>query len=174
MAQRTILIADADRDSREISATILRHAGYRTLEVANGESLLRDALARQPAAIVMELRLPGVDGHAVLARLRGRTRTTPIPILVLTTCTAAADRERAHRLGCDAYLIKPYRPRCLLAEVQWVLNEPPRSQSVRPTVSLEGVAAERAALRPRLRFPGGPAGGAWLYGRGGALASEMP
>lgn len=146
MSLRPILIADGDPYNRDIGATILRHAGYRVLEAADGETLLQMAVRYLPAAIVTELRLPGSDGFAALATLRGRPRTASIPVVVVTTCSDPVDLERARRLGCEAYVTKPYRARTLLSEVQWALSRPQRFLTAPPLPSSQ-YAAHRAPVQ---------------------------
>ncbi len=121
MPRRTILVADPDEGSRTICARILRHAGYRTLEAADGADLLRKVLAHRPAAVVMELRLPDMDGYTAITRLRGRARTARIPVVVITVREAAAGWERARGLGRHDHLLEPCAPRWLLAAVQRAL-----------------------------------------------------
>lgn len=63
--------------------------------------------AERPALILLDVRMPRMDGFAVLRAIRSREALAPVAVAMLTTSTLHADRERAAELGCSAYLIKP-------------------------------------------------------------------
>jgi two-component system, cell cycle response regulator DivK len=115
-----ILVADADRDARQIYSAFLRHHGFHVVAVTTG----RDALAAAPAvdAVVTEIPLPGdIDGLELIARLKGDARTTAIPIIVVTSRAWSTDRDRAIAAGCDLFLSKPCLPHDLMDSINRLL-----------------------------------------------------
>ena len=86
---------------------VLQATGYTTLEATTGEDAVEVALTREPALVLMDVQLPGIDGVEALARLRGDERTAAIPVLALTAQAMSGDRDRFLQAGFDDYLSKP-------------------------------------------------------------------
>jgi CheY-like chemotaxis protein len=86
---------------------VLRAAGYDTREAWTGREALELALTLKPDLVVMDIRLPDMDGLAALAQLRVDERTAAIPVVALTAQAMAGDRERFLAAGFDGYLAKP-------------------------------------------------------------------
>jgi len=123
MDQRTVLLVEDDEDNRIVYTTILEHRGYRVLEAVNGEDGLRLARETRPDAILMDVSIPLIDGWMVTERLKQAPDTAHIPVIALTAHALAEDRERAHEVGCDGYLIKPCEPSRVIAEIERVLGQ---------------------------------------------------
>lgn len=77
------------------------------------------ALAAEPDCIVLDLKLPGADGHSICRDIRGKSS---VPILMLTSSESEFDEVMAMNLGADDYVTKPYRPAVLLAHLQALLR----------------------------------------------------
>jgi two-component system cell cycle response regulator DivK len=86
---------------------VLQATGYSTLEATTGEAAVELAVSHTPALVLMDVRLPGIDGVEALARLRRDERTRSIPVLALTAQAMHGDRERFLGAGFDGYLSKP-------------------------------------------------------------------
>jgi DNA-binding response OmpR family regulator len=113
-AGRTVLLVD-EAWMRETLALGLRTAGFEVLEAADAPGAL-DILGRyRPAAILLDLRLPGMDGVRFAEELRRRGLRPGIPIIVLSAAEGA--RQQAALIGAEACLAKPFRLTELLAEV---------------------------------------------------------
>lgn len=97
----------------------LREAGYIVDVTSNGEEGLAIAEANDHDAIVLDLMLPGMDGFALLTRLR---RTKATPVLILTSRDASRDRVQALDLGADDYLVKPFDFDELLARLRAIVR----------------------------------------------------
>lgn len=97
------------------------------------ELLLGSSDASPPAVVLLDLKLPGVDGFDVLRRIRGDPRTWNLPVVILTSSTEPGDLLKAYRLGANSYVRKPMSFRELLTATQqiaayWLLlNERPPS-----------------------------------------------
>lgn len=118
MPTTTVLVVDADLDSRVICKLVLSRHGYRVVEAADGAMALQLARAERVSAVVMELTLPVLDGWAVLDQLRLDPATAGVPVIVLSAHASGSHRERAAQRGCSAYLVKPCSPRWVLEEVR--------------------------------------------------------
>lgn len=114
----TVLVADAHEESRTVYGMLLRHAGYRVLEAASGEEVIRLAHAARPGAIVMAAVLQGVDGMRTLDVLKQDPATATVPVIVLSSFAGDEHERRARDAGCAAYLLKPCPPRRVLDAVR--------------------------------------------------------
>jgi len=107
---RILVVEDNDKNLK-LTRDVLEFAGY-TVEVATtGEEAVAQALASVPDLILMDLQLPGMDGHEALARLRADPDTQRVPVVALTASAMPMDRERALSAGFDGFLEKPIRVR---------------------------------------------------------------
>ena len=119
VAHERVLVVDDEPAIRELVVTYLRAEGFDVEQAADGEGALA-AFGRRPHdVVVLDLRLPGVDGLEVLRRLRS---SSPVYIIVLTARADEADRVIGLELGADDYLTKPFSPRELAARVRAVLR----------------------------------------------------
>ncbi|MEO5853454.1 MAG: GAF domain-containing protein [Nocardioides sp.] len=100
----TVLLVDDDRASLDLVSAYLEGAPARLEFARDGVEALRMAEELRPAAVVLDIRLPGLDGWQVLAALRRHPATRDIPVVV---ATVVDDRARGATLGADAYLLKP-------------------------------------------------------------------
>jgi CheY-like chemotaxis protein len=102
----TVLIVDDDAALREGIAETLTDLGHRPVAAANGRSAL-DVVAREHVdAILLDLRIPGMDGLEILRRLRAGPTVAP-PVAILTAYASAANTIEAMRLGAFDHLTKP-------------------------------------------------------------------
>ena len=104
----TILVVDDNRVNRDLLRKILEPAGYKVLEAADGDSGLKLAHSKTPECVLLDIRMPGLDGFAVLDRLKQDPVTRGIPVFVLTaTANQVGDVRRALEGGAAGYLLKP-------------------------------------------------------------------
>jgi len=118
----TILIIDDAPENLTVLGELLR-PHYRVLAANSGEVGLRLAgNLPTPDLILLDVMMPGMDGYAVLARLRANPATRDIPVAFLTALASAADEERGLLLGASDYITKPLRPAVVLARVSTQLE----------------------------------------------------
>jgi len=118
----TLLIVDDSAENLIVLSELLR-PDYRVLAANSGESALRVAnSAPQPDLILLDVMMPGMDGYAVLARLRENAATRDIPVIFLTALAAAQDEERGLLLGAADYITKPIKPAVVQARVRTQLQ----------------------------------------------------
>ena len=120
----TILIIDDDEIKRYTLGRTLRQAGYQIVEEISGQDGLDRAARRpQPDLILLDVRLPDIDGHEVCRRLKANARTSMIPILQTSaTLVDSDDRVSGLDSGADAYLVDQTRPREWIATVRALLR----------------------------------------------------
>jgi putative two-component system response regulator len=118
----TILIVDDDPDNLFVLNELLA-AQYRVLAAISGETALRVALGTpRPDLILLDVMMPGLDGYAVLSRLRANPVTRDIPVVFLTALSDASDEERGLSQGANDYVTKPLKPAVVLARVRCQLE----------------------------------------------------
>ena len=116
----TVLVVDDDPTVREVVATYLRRDGLDVVEAADGPSALAADAEAEPALVVLDLMLPGLDGLEVFRRLRARRGG--VPVVMLTARGDEADRVLGLEVGADDYVAKPFSPRELVLRVQALLR----------------------------------------------------
>ena len=107
MSGELVLIVDDDEKNRKLARDVLTFAGFRTLEAGSAQRGIALAEEHLPAVILMDIRLPGMDGSTAVGHLKHRDRTTRIPVVALTSFAMKGDRERFLAQGFDGYLEKP-------------------------------------------------------------------
>lgn len=117
-----ILIVEDDPDIAGLVRLHLEKAGLSAWIVGDGKQALDLALRNQPALIVLDLMLPGMDGLEICRRLRADAAMERVPIIMLTAKTEEVDRIVGLELGADDYVSKPFSPRELVARVLAVLR----------------------------------------------------
>jgi two-component system, cell cycle response regulator DivK len=107
VADELVLIVDDNEKNLRLAREVLRASGFRTIEAASGEEAVAVATEQLPDVILMDIRLPDIDGTEAAARLKGVPRTAEIPIVALTSSAMKGDREWFLASGFDGYLEKP-------------------------------------------------------------------
>ena len=118
MSELSVLLVEDNPRNLKLARDVLEYAGFVVTTVTTGEDALPAARAAQPDVILMDLQLPGIDGHAALSRLRADPRTAGIPVVAVSAFAMRADRERALGSGFDGYLEKPISVRDLPDQVR--------------------------------------------------------
>jgi len=119
---RTILVVDDEPGIVKIARDYLERAGFQVISAGDGPTALHLARQEQPALIVLDLMLPGMDGLDITRILRQDTLTAHVPIIMLTARVEETDRLIGLELGADDYITKPFSPRELVARVRAVLR----------------------------------------------------
>lgn len=119
----TILIVDDMPENLEVLDGLLRDAGYAVKAANNGRTALRLAAeGERPELILLDVMMPGMDGYAVLEKLRAHEATRDIPVIFVTALAEAGDEEAGLALGVADYITKPIKPAVLLARVRTQLQ----------------------------------------------------
>lgn len=104
----TLLIVEDDVDVADMLTAYFRVQGYDVLAVNWGEDAVRTCRSNRPDLIILDIRLPDIDGFEVARRLRTHRRTQDIPIIFLTEKRERADRLQGLEVGADDYITKPF------------------------------------------------------------------
>ena len=113
-----VLVVEDNALNLKLVRDVLQHAGYDVVEAATGELGVASAASEPPDLVLLDLQLPGIDGHETLRRLRAGVLPDRVPVVAVTALAMAEDRDRAQRAGFDGYLEKPISPRSLPAQVE--------------------------------------------------------
>nr|WP_218171966.1 response regulator [Pseudomonas yamanorum] len=106
-----------------LARLLLVNAGHSVLWAADAETGLTLAREKQPALILMDIQLPGMDGLAATSLLKQDPHTAHIPVIALTAMAMKEDRDKTLRAGCDAYIIKPLRYKELYQVIDTLLQK---------------------------------------------------
>ncbi len=121
----TVLIVDDEPAILELVRFTLEDDRVRVLEASDGRAALDIARAERPALILLDVRMPYLDGVEVCRQLRADATLRTTRIVMLTAADQEADRARGLAAGADEYLSKPFSPLALLALVRSILPEVP-------------------------------------------------
>ena len=135
-AKSTLLIVEDDLDIADMLNAYFRVQGYEVLTVNWGEDGVRACQTNSPDLVILDIRLPDIDGFEVARRLRNNRRTREIPIIFLTEKRERSDRLKGLELKADDYITKPFDIQDLRLRVRNALN---RSRQVTLTHPVTGL-----------------------------------
>jgi len=139
MARRILVVDDEPRLLAAVAAC-LRNEGYDVETARSGKDALLAVSKSLPDLLVSDVKMPVMDGYQLASHLRSTPRTELIPIVFLTVRNELTDRLEGFRVGVDAYLIKPFEPKELIAVVANILRRIERTHdSIVSLVALETI-----------------------------------
>ena len=124
MANELILVVEDNDKNRKLVRDVLTFKGYEIIEAETGEEGVRLAQERHPSLVLMDIRLPGIDGIEALRQLRAEEATREIPIMAMTASVMTADRQKITDAGFDAFQSKPLKVSDFVAAVERLLEHP--------------------------------------------------
>ncbi len=124
MANELILVVEDNDKNRKLVRDVLTFKGYEIIEAETGEEGVRLAQEHHPRLVLMDIRLPGIDGIEALRRLRAEQATRGIPIMAMTASVMTSDRQRITDAGFDAFQSKPIKVKDFVAAVERLLDHP--------------------------------------------------
>jgi len=122
MAGELILIVEDNDKNRKLVRDVLTFKGYEVIETETGEEGVELARERSPRLVLMDIRLPGIDGVEALRRLRAAEITRGIPVMAMTASVMSEDRQKIMAAGFDAYQGKPLAVQDFVAAVAQLLE----------------------------------------------------
>jgi two-component system KDP operon response regulator KdpE len=140
-----VLVCDDEPQILRALRVILREAGYEAVTTASGEEALDAAAVGPPAAAIIDLMLPDIDGVAVTERLR---EWSEMPIIVLSAVGEENEKVRALAAGADDYVTKPFGPPELIARLEAALRRA-RPEAGDPLISADGIEIDLGARSVR-------------------------
>ena len=121
--RKLVLVAEDDEKTRNLLGQVMRRGGYRVALAEDGlgaANLLKRAI---PDLIIIDLKMPRMDGFQLIEILKRYDTSAQIPTVVLTGVDGPFELDRALRLGVDDYLVKPISPRKLLIKVRSIIGK---------------------------------------------------
>jgi len=137
----TVLLVEDEHSIGSMTRGYLERSGWRVVWVRSGEEALAELGRHQIRIVILDIRLPGIDGFDVARLVRSRS---DVPILMLTARDEEPDRVAGLELGADDYLTKPFSPRELVARMKAVLRRTD-GRRVEDVLTLEDVVLDRNA-----------------------------
>jgi two-component system cell cycle response regulator DivK len=122
VASELILVVENNDKSRKLVRDLLTAKGHEIIEAETGEEGVRLAQERRPSLVLMDIRLPGIDGIQALGRLRAEVATRKIPVMAMTASVMSGDRQKVLDAGFDAFQSKPLKIRDFVAAVEQLLE----------------------------------------------------
>jgi two-component system cell cycle response regulator DivK len=117
-----VLIVEDHPDMRDLLGRIVEGMGYVPVLASGGEEGLDKAIAEKPNLVLLDMRMPLMDGREVARRLRANPGTKEIPILATTALFRSDDLNACLEAGCNAYLVKPFGVRDLQRKIRELLR----------------------------------------------------
>lgn len=118
-----ILIAEDERDIRDLIIFTLRFSGYEVVAASNGEEAIQLARQEMPDLILLDVRMPRKTGYEACAAIKADEKTKNIPVIFLSAKGQASEIQAGLQAGAVEYLLKPFVPDQLSARIQAVLAE---------------------------------------------------
>lgn len=118
-----ILIAEDERDIRELIVITLELAGFDVVEVTNGAEAVQKAEEMMPDLILLDVRMPKMTGYEACKVLKAEVKTSDIPIVFLSAKGQEAEVNTGLELGASDYFLKPFAPDELIERVNRILTD---------------------------------------------------
>jgi two-component system alkaline phosphatase synthesis response regulator PhoP len=118
-----ILIAEDERDIRDLITFTLRFAGYEVIAASNGEEAVALALQEIPDLILSDVRMPRMNGYEVCEKIKAQEKTKHIPVIFLSAKGQDTEIQTGIDVGAAEYLLKPFAPDQLTSRIQAVLAQ---------------------------------------------------
>jgi DNA-binding response OmpR family regulator len=139
-----ILIVEDDRAVQKALKRLFISSGYAVEIAHNGNEGLSSFTASTPSAVVLDLRLPGMQGQEVCRTIK--SRLPDLPVVVLSASTDVVDKVLLLEIGADDYVTKPFSPRELLARVKASMRRASRSSAVSETYVFDDISINFAKM----------------------------
>ena len=118
---RTVLVVDDERDTNDILTSLVQARGFEAIQIYSGAEAIEAVAKQTPDLILLDLRLPDIDGFELCDLLKRKRETNLIPIVMVTAHDDAHHRAAGVRVGANGYLTKPFSPQQLYELIDSVL-----------------------------------------------------
>ncbi|MBP7836294.1 MAG: response regulator [Candidatus Omnitrophica bacterium] len=145
-----ILIVDDDPDIRDVLKLTLSEENYEILEAGDGEEALRVIRSIQPDLILLDYKIPKIDGREVCRRIKKDLLLRHLPIIMVTGKGDISDKVDGIDAGADDYVVKPFEPKELLARIRMILRHTERDLEANPLTRLPGNVSILKELSKRI------------------------
>jgi DNA-binding response OmpR family regulator len=121
MSQPVILVAEDERDIRDLIVFTLQFSGFEVIQAPNGEEAVKKAVEIEPDLILLDVRMPKMTGYEACQVLKKNENTKNIPIVFLSAKGQDAEISQGLDLGAEDYFLKPFAPDELPGRVNEIL-----------------------------------------------------
>ncbi|MFY1671713.1 response regulator [Plantactinospora sp. WMMB334] len=146
-----ILVVDDDEDIVRFVSFNLRLHGFDVAQASDGQEALEVIEQRRPDLVVVDLRMPRIDGLELTRRLRANPMTSALPVIMLTAKGLTVDKVHGLTAGADDYLVKPFDNAELIARISSTLRRNKEFREVSPLTGLPGNTRVRREIGDRVR-----------------------
>ena len=122
MKKKKILVVDDDKKSRYLVSFLLEKESFEVIMATNGLEGIEAARKQQVDLIIMDVKMPKMDGYETTKRIRRLKKYKSIPIIALTSYAMTEDKERALKAGCTGYIPKPITSETFISEIKKFLE----------------------------------------------------
>jgi two-component system, cell cycle response regulator DivK len=126
MSKRRVMVVEDDPMSRRLMGDLLGATGFEVTSFESAESAFVAMRKQLPDLLLMDIRLPGMDGFAALSALRENAQTRLLPVIAVTASVMLNERDKILRAGFNAYHPKPIQMAELLKLIDQTLTDPPQ------------------------------------------------
>ena len=116
-----ILIAEDERDIRDLITFTLQFAGHQVIPTSNGDEAYHTAIKELPELILMDVRMPRMDGYAACEKLKANDSTRDIPVVFLSAKGQESEVATGLSAGAEEYILKPFSPDQLTERITAIL-----------------------------------------------------
>ncbi len=113
-----ILLIEDNAENRYLLTFLLQQRGHEIIAAVSGPMGLELAAKNRPDLILLDIQLPGMDGHAVARAIKSDPLLKHIPVIAVTSYAMVGDREKCFAAGAEGYIEKPINPDSFVAEVE--------------------------------------------------------
>ncbi|MBN1642737.1 MAG: response regulator [Anaerolineae bacterium] len=121
----TILVAEDEKDIRDLITFSLQYAGFEVLEATDGEEAVAKTLSHRPDLVMMDVRMPRMTGYEACTRIKSTDETKHIPVVMLSAKGQEAEIQTGLKVGAYEYILKPFAPDELIQRVRDILASLP-------------------------------------------------
>ncbi|MCX7661333.1 MAG: response regulator [Candidatus Omnitrophica bacterium] len=145
-----ILIVDDDPDIRDVLKLTLSEEDYEIQEAEDGESALKLITAKTPDLVILDYKLPKMNGREVLKKVKQDILLQHLPVIMLTASGDIDDKVQGLEAGADDYIVKPFEPKELLARIKMILKRTEGDLEANPLTRLPGDVSIHKELERRI------------------------
>lgn len=132
-----LLLVDDDPNLILLVKDYLEFQGYEVTTAENGQEAMEILTKKMPDMIICDVMMPEMDGYTFIEKIRQDARTSWIPVMFLSAKGQSQDRVKGLNTGADVYMIKPFEPEELVAQVESSLKQAGRLMRYKTTLSLD-------------------------------------
>ncbi len=145
-----ILVVDDDPDIRDILKLTLSEENYEVIEANDGEEALKAIATKSPDLVLLDYKIPKIDGRAVCRQVKKDLLLRHLPIIMVTGKGDTNDKVGGIDAGADDYIVKPFEPKEFLARIRMILRRTERDLEANPLTRLPGNVSILNELKRRL------------------------